>query len=463
MEWRYYGLQIPFARRQLFGQRLLNVIHELHSSHRLPAVRCSGKIYNTCYVFVAHLEDEDELPEGTPELVEEALRSANQRALLGDSISIFRPHDHHGGFTLPEVQKFSAAGFTTDVVGNLVALFRSPVFANEPPAVLDLSLPLDDPTEEPNPAQTARYERLLAWASAVGGGSWDRFAGACAALGLAARNETSRLRALVRRLMLLGHLQIAPDEKSWAMCPLALAEFEGDPGRVFWCGPRTAALRAELVSHFGPVEELRQPGDAGPPRLAFRTTLAAVRSVKEVCDLPLRAVESPARRLAAALPDFPAWIASLRSDAGIHTAAFTDVRRFDGEQFATPAHPYEQDGRVVGTEGLYQLAAEQGAAAYRYLDAGGVWRSGDYPSMRYAGWAAARPRSLAGVRVDGAAIVPLAQQWPSLHQRCLTLATGLLPKFAIAARTLTYPGVGRDLLSALQTKLPFDVQEPDDA
>jgi hypothetical protein len=104
---------------------------------------------------------------------------------------------------------------------------------------------------------------------------------------------------------------------------------------------------------------------------------------------------------------------------------------------------------------------------YRYLDAQqGVWRSGDYHALRFAGWVAVQGRSLVGVSPPGAqAVVPFAQRWPLLHERCLVLAGGLLPRWSAAdgARVLIYTSVGRDLLTRLATKLPFDLQEAEHA
>ena len=50
-----------------------------------------------------------------------------------------------------------------------------------------------------------------------------------------------------------------------------------------------------------------------------------------------------------------------------------------------------------------------------------------------------------------------------LHERCLVLASGRLPRWSAEGPSMTYHGVGRDLLVRLADKLPFDLTETDHA
>jgi hypothetical protein len=63
----------------------------------------------------------------------------------------------------------------------------------------------------------------------------------------------------------------------------------------------------------------------------------------------------------------------------------------------------------------------------------------------------------------GQLAIPIAQRWPLLHDRCLVLASGRLPSRLGGEQWLRYPGVSRELLGLLKDKLPFDLQETDDA
>ena len=102
---------------------------------------------------------------------------------------------------------------------------------------------------------------------------------------------------------------------------------------------------------------------------------------------------------------------------------------------------------------------------YRYLDPGqGVWRCGEFHSLRFAGWVAAWERASVYLLSDGSrAAIPSAQRWPLLHERCLVLASGRLPRWPTEGPSMTYLGVGRDLLVQLAKKLPFDLKETDHA
>ena len=94
MEWRYYGVQCPSRQRVVFGQRLIQAIRYRRCAQQLPAIRTSPNVGGTFYLFLASVEDEEELPADTPELIREVLQAA------GNSGPIFRPNGHDGGFTL---------------------------------------------------------------------------------------------------------------------------------------------------------------------------------------------------------------------------------------------------------------------------------------------------------------------------------------------------------------------------
>jgi len=133
MEWRYYGVQYPTKQRVVFGQRLLQAIRYRRCGQELPAIRTSPNVGGKSYLFLASVEDEEELPASTPELIREVLQAA------GNCGTIFRPNDHDGGFTLEEIRRFTGPNLTTENVGSLRDLFRLPALAEIVQTVLDLS------------------------------------------------------------------------------------------------------------------------------------------------------------------------------------------------------------------------------------------------------------------------------------------------------------------------------------
>ena len=46
--------------------------------------------------------------------------------------------------------------------------------------------------------------------------------------------------------MLLGHVQVSPDQQHWCVCPLTLVSSEAEKDTVFVCGQQTAAVRRDL-------------------------------------------------------------------------------------------------------------------------------------------------------------------------------------------------------------------------
>src|SRR5262249_11566631 len=77
-------------------------------------------------------------------------------------------------------------------------------------------------------------------------GSWELSVRDALSLGLARPDEPNRLRSLVRRLMLLGHAQVSPDQQHWCACPLTLVASETERDTVFVCGQQTEAVRRAL-------------------------------------------------------------------------------------------------------------------------------------------------------------------------------------------------------------------------
>lgn len=282
---------------------------------------------------------------------------------------------------------------------------------------------------------------------------------AAVALGLARSDQHLRLRSLVRRLILLGHVQTSADQGRWSVCPPALVERASEPGAYFLAGGRVPRLLAVLEGSLGKPERTDQPQGDGPACLVYRAAPESVTSL----GASISAAGAFAVRLAGVLPDYPCWLASVSTDGSLRTAAFSGCRRFDGTEFVAVACPHQQADRAVGAAGLYEFTPPDGSPLFRYLDDCGAWRAGDYHALRYAGTVAGRGRTAVKALRGDQAVLPLAHRWPLLHERCLVLASGRLPARVSDDKWLRYMGVGRDLLRPLSSKLAFDIEETDDA
>jgi hypothetical protein len=462
VEWRYYGITLSGLKKtgvhclQRYLDAIRRTIQDRRWTQQIPAIRTGVFERTTAFVFFAHVEDPDDLPADVPPPIQEIIQEIRYAG------SVIRP-SRNGGHSLDEIRSITRGNLETSSIGSLDSLFRD--LAREEAAVptLDLSASEEEFLDAPNPDLAQAHNHLLAYLSACGEGTWDRFARAAAELRLGTLDRPNRMRSLIRRLMLLGHLQTSADQQHWSVCPPTLVERESEPGVYFLCGSRTSALVADLERQLGAAERASHPLDDGPACLLFRATPEMVESVTLAGGLTLRRSGQFAGHLAVALPDYPAWIASLPTDGSLRMAAFPEAHRFDGTGFVPVACPHLDGERMVGEAGLYEFRPQEGFSLFRYLDDSGAWRTGDYHALRFAGTVAARGRTITKALDWGQTAVPLAQRWPLLHERCLVLADGRLPARIGDNNWIKYRGVSRALLAALQGKLPFDIEEGGDA
>jgi hypothetical protein len=462
MEWRYYGITLTGLKKtgnhtlEKYLEQVRRTIQDNRWTQQLPAIRSGVFERTTAYVFLAHVEDPDDLPDDVPPPVQEVFQAV--RYVGG----LIRP-TRKGGHTLEEIRSITRGALTTDSIGSLNSLFRDLALVDVRIPPLDLSASEEEFLDASNPGLARRHDCLLTYLSACGEGSWERFVRAAVALGLAKADQHLRLRSLIRRLVLLGHVQTSFDQQRWSVCPLTLVTRESEPGAFILCGSRTARVLSDLEQHLGAPERIGQPLDDGPECLVFRAAPEKLATVTHAGGLAVSQSGSFATRLAAVLPDYQGWLASLPTDGSLRMASFPDCRRFDGSEFVAVACPHQEGERVVGQPGLYEFTPPEGALLFRYLDASGAWRTGDYHALRYAGTVAGRGRTIAKALHACQLAVPLSQRWPLLHERCLVLANGRLPAWISDHQWLKYTGVSRELLDSLQGKLSFDIEETDDA
>src|SRR6266545_1032543 len=456
MEWRYYGITLTGLKKsgthtlERHLERIRQTIQDHRWTQQLPAIRSGVFERTTAYVFLAHVEDPDDLPGDVPVPVQEVFQG------LPHVGGLIRP-GRRGGHTLEEIRAITRGTLATDSIGSLDTLFRDLVEMEVRILALDLSASAEEYLDAANPALAQQHERLLAYLSSCGEGPWERFVRAAIALGLARPDQPLRLRSLIRRLVLLGHVQTSFDQQRWSVCPLTLVTRESEPDTVFLCGPRTAGLVAELERQFGAAELIQQPLHDGPACMVFRADAEKISTVTQIGNLPSSHAGLIARRLASVLPAYDGWLASMTTDGSLRMAAFPDCRRFDGVGFVPSACPHTEGERVIGQAGLYEFTPPEGPAVFRYLDASGTWRTGDFHGLRYAGTVAAEGRTSVQGPQAGRVAVPVAHCWPLLHERCLVLASGRLPDRLGADQWLRYTGVSRELLDSLRCKLPFDL------
>ncbi len=314
-------------------------------------------------------------------------------------------------------------------------------------------LPEDLSDAHHDEAQQQSYDRLLYWLSAVAEGSWEMFVGACKALRL-----TEDARRILRRLVLLGHLECAKDGSKWSVAPPALALHPTQPDVGFLCGQRTPRLLARL-REFGSVTETPQPFQPGPARIEIAGELDACAAA-----LNLHPAGAVAMRLAELLPSANEWQETLAriEKPNTHTC---HIERWDGRQYADCPDFYQRDDEYHGASGLYRLTRE--ANAFRlalYFDAARQrWLKGDWYGLRFlASQSAGLEQEPVHQSTTNELRVLAAERWPLLYERALALASGLLPQRATdnaQAAWLVYRDIPAALTGTLAQKLNLQVKE----
>jgi hypothetical protein len=308
--------------------------------------------------------------------------------------------------------------------------------------------------------QQERHQRLLVWLSAAGQGSWETFARVSKQLGTSTDVITAR--RVMRRLVLLGHVERAPGGRTWSATPAALVQLATDPTRAFWCGQRSEPLRHRLGQLWAMAAPEPQAGSHGPPRWLVKS--GKVRDpgvVLKARGLPLRWEGTAAENLVQRLPALDRWRDSLLREERLtmperaerwHAGAYRDEVGF-----------HVVDGCPQGPTGLYRLFYGNDKSAFEltgFVDADcGEFLRGDWYGLRFL--AARRtgiPCPARWLTHEGRSVLllPLSRRWPLLYERALVLASGLLPMHD--SGRLCYFDVPLDIASTLAKLLGVTLQ-----
>ena len=440
MERRYLGIQAHGNPRDILNKVVAGVrSFDLHST--VPLVKFEKNPKRQFYLFFAvDGADGDDIPT-------DVISFQRAIGLSGQEYWPLAPE---------EIKSMTQNGVD---LHSFIQIPRLPLPEYDPGDPLDHS-DAPWPPAEGRPELSPQFERLLYWASALGGGTFQAFIQACQALQVAGGPTDAR--SVFRRLRLLGHIESSGDGQRWSAAPAAFVRFPGHPADGFLAGRRTPALLQglgdEVISAPSP-----QPGHQGPPRLE----LAAGRW-PEYPGGPDDAAVSDAgiasTRLAELLPDLAGWQASLAVMPKLPLASF-EMERWQEGGFQSCEPVYERDGWYYGASGMYRLSRPDRGRANPYTltlffdEPGQRWLRGDWYGLRFlaaAGPSAAPPPALEeAVHLSGEAalLLPAAQRWPLLYERALTLASGLLPGPAPNRQWLQYPGIPLELAQTLCRKL----------
>ena len=296
-------------------------------------------------------------------------------------------------------------------------------------------------------AMSDRFAKLLYWLSSYGDGTLQTFAQACKTLN---REQEWRggVGSVIRRLRLLGHLELSDDGSKWSAAPSAFVRFSDGSGNGFLAGMRTLSLLADA----GSLCVTNQPDHMGPPRV--ETTWDDPRnSATNIADAGAVSTD-----LAQLLPSVNAWKATLPTRNPV--ISDYDAEVWDGTKFI-PCVIYEGDSRPSGMYALSRtLQGREIALTLFYDQSSGRWLSGDWYGLRFLALQAAGFETRAiHVSDTNELLIPDAQRMPMLYERALVLASGLLPDRAPNRNWLKYGGIPIELARTLCGKLNVQLEQ----
>ena len=288
-----------------------------------------------------------------------------------------------------------------------------------------------------------RYEQLLYWLSALGGGTWESFKKACATLRI---EEPKRI---LRRLRLLGHIEFSPDGSRWSTTPIAIVKITSDSNleEVMLCGSRSINL-LENLKYKTTLELIKQPREEAPPCVRIQAdNPSIILNLGEQLSKEFSIINAGevSKLLASILPELTTWKQSLRNLQGIVPSLY-EWELFDGNDFVSCALP-----RETGMYRMYNTKISDRPLHTLFYE-NGCWFQGDWYGLRFLALQHSGQQCIARYEVETKRLaIPVSQRLPEIYERALVLASGILPKYSNS--WLLYENVDRDVMQQICYKL----------
>jgi hypothetical protein len=443
MERRYIGVQtVGQPRRTL--ETISRVVRNHNLASTIPVIKVEKRARGQFYVFIAV----------------EGLQTTD---IPQSVITVFREAGLRGRLTPPlELSQISfmvsGSEIETEGVGSLAYKSR---WIDELEDPFDLFTEDATDVKEEDMEIGNRYEKLLYWLSASGEGTWGTFHHACETLELI--NDQTSARSILRRLMLLGHLECSTDGRHWTICRPTLIRSPVDPGISLLSGARYPGLLEELKTKWN-LEELSQPLRQGPA--CIRVACGDLAEDKEVDmrgrhSMFMAGVSSA--KLAQALPDIEGWMNTLPSVDRLSTTEF-EIERWNGDEYVPWHEPTEKDNKYIGKSGMYRLTRGEGTSSYSlnlFLDlASQRWLKGEWYGLAFLARHSAHIECKASYdKRRGILMIPNSSHLPMVYERSIVLATGQLPSHSDDKSWSKYESVSEELTTMLVNKLHFQIEE----
>ena len=185
---------------------------------------------------------------------------------------------------------------------------------------------------------------------------------------------------MIRRFVLLGHLEISPDGSRWSVAKPALVRFPENPDGGFLSGRRTVVF-LEKIRQLCYLTEVPHSHFDAPPRLDLALDVSVGAG-----NLGLEDAGVITNRLASLLPNLEGWKDTLQKLIGL-AVAYHQVEVWRDGGFEPCETLYDRNGIYYGESGMYRLGRE-GDPSRRTLtlffdEPAQRWLRGDWYGLRF--------------------------------------------------------------------------------
>ena len=287
-----------------------------------------------------------------------------------------------------------------------------------------------------------KYQYLLYWLSNVGKGTWESFKKTCQVL------ELYEPKRVLRRLKILGHLEIYGGGQKWAIIPTTLVEIAHN--KYILCGQRNEKL-VNILQKLVNVQSIEQTLNSAAACIAIEIAdLMVIKSIQDDLDIKINFGQNLSQRLAETLPNIDEFNLSLGHLQGIVPSIY-QWQKFNNN--------YVVDCPIPQETGLYQMSNTIGFIRTVFYDSiTNTYYQGDWYGLRFLDLFYRHDKLIASYDNDKLRLaIPAQQRWPEIYEKSLVLASGLLPIYTNS--WLIYENISYHLAQQMTTKLQIDMQE----
>lgn len=438
---RWYLPILCHGRAQVRLEQLSRFVQQNQLYDLVPVAFLERKPHNQFYLFIAiNSEQKPQIPDRLRNFVQQLghpLPGAVEREDIEKMVSgPINPHDYARRITYRIEQEAVADDNPFDL------------FAAQPAQ--------HEPTSREKTQLSTQYDKLLFWLSSVGSGTWQLFKNACKTLRL--DDSGAEARRILRRLRLLGHIDISQDGLNWSVCPPSLVVIKHLPIQEYVLAGQRNIQLLETAKRLSSVQLsfVEQPGGLAPQAVHLHISSEnVVEQLQEGIASRSQIIDAgmAASKLAEALPSLEGWIECLPS-VGKFAIALYDVEMFVDGSFIPST--------FQGKSGMYRLLLQRANDRVNqtlfYHQGSNKWVQGDWYGLRFLALRQAGETCRAVYHsATHRLALPVSQRWPEIYERALVLSSGQLPEGNNS--WLFFDNVSRDLALQLTAKLAVVYEE----